>query len=72
MSGMDIPKDPQVRDITDRLLALRKKNNPTGIPEPKENQDHTDPDFPVRHNLPKDPGFAGSKMITGSGGGPIL
>lgn len=69
---MDIPKDPRVKDITERLLALRKKNNPEGLPENQANRDDTDPDFPLRHNLPRDPGFSSLKMITGSGGGPIL
>lgn len=69
---MDIPKDPQARDITERLLALRKKNNPTGLPESRANTNATNPDFPLAHNMPKDPGYSNIKMITGSGGGPEL
>jgi hypothetical protein len=69
---MEIPKDPQVRDITERLRALLKKNNPKGLPENQPNTDITDVDFPTRCNQPKDPGFYGTRMITGSGGGPIL
>ena len=67
------PHDPtRVKDIADRLRAVQKKNNPSGVPVSKENVDCTCPDFPLRNVLPRDPGWMGIRMITGSGNGPEL
>jgi hypothetical protein len=66
------PIDPTVRDITERVRAAQKKNNPKGVPINSENIDCTCPDFPLRNVLPRDPGWMNTRMITGSGNGPEL
>lgn len=70
---MQIPADPnQVKDISGRLRKLFDKSAPEGLPKNKENQDRTNPDFPLQHNTPKDPGWINAYMITGSGVGPEI
>ena len=73
MPAPRIPPDPTCQgDIAKRLIELRKKAAPRGLPEPRENTDATNTDFPVLHNQPRDRGWLYSRMITGSGGGPLL
>ena len=68
-----IPEDPnKVKDIVARLRAVEGKNNPKGLPKNPTNVTHTDADFPLTNVLPKDPGWMGTRMITGSGYGPEL
>lgn len=47
-------------------------NKPKGLPKPQASSTETSALYPTEHNLPKDRGFDFSKMVTGSGGGPIL
>lgn len=60
------------KDMLARVEKFKNTNLPKGLPTTQNNQDVTDPDYPISHNAPKDQGWGGVKMITGSGNGPIL
>ena len=61
--------------IIERLEEFRERNGsnePKDLPKSTVNKNETDADYPTRHNLPKDMGWANAAIVSGTGGGKVL
>jgi hypothetical protein len=67
--------DTKTAEIIKRIQAINRMPAvvpaavPKGLPEAKDNENATDPEYPIDHQTPADPGFAGSTIISGTGHG---
>lgn len=61
-----------LQDMNERMAKFKGENAPKGLPSMPGNTDVTDATYPTAHNQPKEQYWAGTKLVAGSGGGPIL